>query len=214
MAVRTVEYQGFMLEREVEALTGTFPADLAEAARQALVKAVRNGGTPHPDQPRLSRAWHRAQALWSRSGGTLSQLAPEALEERLAHQVAAVTSWDSFLRARLSLEVDDLVSPAERATLDGLPQSVALLGDRVAIEYGIEDGKGVARLHLKEGQARRLRESDLPVLDRPLRFTVTRGKREAARADSIADLKRRLDELPKGKPKSGKPFRPPRRRRR
>ncbi len=214
MAVRTVEYQGFMLEREVEALTGTFPADLAEAARQALVKAVRNGGTPHPDQPRLSRAWHRAQALWTRSGGTLSQLAPEALEERLAHQMASVTSWDSFLRARLSLEVDDLVSEAERARLDGLPQSVALLGDRVAIEYGIEDGKGVARLHLKEGQARRIRESDLPVLDRPLRFTVTRGKREAARADSIADLKKRLDELPRGKPKSGKPFRPPRRRRR
>ncbi|HYK10905.1 MAG TPA: DEAD/DEAH box helicase [Gemmatimonadales bacterium] len=214
MAVRTVEYQGFLLEREAEALTGEFPPDLVNAARQALVKAVRNGGTPHPDQPKLSRSLHRAQALWSKSGATLNQLGPEALEERLTNQLASVTSWDSFLRTRLSLDVDTLVTEAERVRLDALPQSVALLGDRVAIEYGIEDGNGVARLHLKEGQARRLREADLPPLDRPLRFTVIRGKREAARADSIADLKKKLDELPKGKPKSGRPFRPPRRRRR
>jgi hypothetical protein len=214
MAVRTVEYQGFLLEREVEALAGEFPADLAAAARQALGRAVRNGGTPHPDQPRISRALHRAASLWSRSGGTLSQLAPDALEERLATQLASVASWETFLRTRLSLEVDELVTQAERARLDGLPQSLALFGDRVAIDYAVEDGQGVARLHLKEGQARRLREGDLPMLDRPLRFTVIRGKREAARADSIADLQKQLTELPKGKPKGGRAYRPPRRRRR
>jgi hypothetical protein len=157
---------------------------------------------------------HRAQALWSRSGGTLEQLAPAALEERLAAQVASVASWEEFLRTRLTLDVDALVGEAERARLDGLPQSLALFGDRVAIDYAVEDGKGVARLHLKEGQARRLRESDLPALDRPLRFSVTRGKHESARADSLADLQKKLNDLPKGKPKSGKPFRPPRRRRR
>ncbi|HEX4560444.1 MAG TPA: helicase-related protein, partial [Gemmatimonadales bacterium] len=214
MAVRTVEYQGFMLEREVEALSGEFPADLAVAARQALVKALRNGGTPHPDQPRLSRSLHRAQALWSRSGGALDQLAPAGLEEQLAAQVSSVASWEGFLRTRIALDVDALVSDADRARLDGLPQSVALFGDRVAIDYAVEDGKGVARLHLKEGQARRLRDSDLPALDRPLRFSVIRGKHEAARADSLADLKEQLNDLPKGKPRSGKPFRPPRRRRR
>jgi len=51
---------------------------------------------------------------------------------------------------------------------------------------------GVARLRLREGQARRLRERDLPSLDRPVRFIVLRGKREAVRADSLADLGTKL----------------------
>lgn len=211
IAVRSVEYCGFLLEREVETLRGPFPADLADAARKALVQAIRNGGTPHPDQPRISRAIHRAEALWRRSGGTLPQLAAEALESRLAAQLAEVSSWEGFLSTRLALEVDELVPEPERARLDGLPQSLPLLGDRVAIDYAVEGGQGVARLHLKEGQARRLRETDLPPFDRPLRFTVMRGKREAARADSLADLRRQLDQLPRGK---AKPSRAPRRHRR
>lgn len=212
LAVRSVEYAGFLLEREVERLTGTFPPDLEGGARAALVTALRNGGTPHPDQPRISRSLHRAESLWRRSGGTLGQLAPDRLEERLALQVAPVTSWEGFLRTRVNLEVDELVSTDERARLDGLPQSLPLFGDRVAIDYAVEDGRGVARLHLKEGQARRLRESDLPALDRPLRFTVLRGKREAARADSLAELRRQLDELPRGHAKKARPTRRHRRR--
>src|SRR4029077_10452688 len=158
MAVRSVEYAGFLLEREVEALNGAFPPDLADSARRALVTALKNGGTPHPDQPRLSRSLHRAEALWKRSGGTLTQLAPDALDDLLATQVAKVESWEGFLRIRITLEIDDLVATAERARLDGLPQWRALFGDRVAIDYAVEGGRGVARLHLKEGQARRLRE--------------------------------------------------------
>jgi len=205
IAVRSVEYCGFLLEREVEALNGPFPPDLVAAARRALVVALRNGGTPHPDQPRISRALHRAESLWRRSGGTLPALAVDELESRLAAQVGEVTSWDGFLATRLSLEVEGLVSEADRARLDALPQSLSLLGDRVAIDYVVEGGQGVARLHLKEGQARRLRESDLPPFDRPLRFTVLRGKREAARADSVADLRRQLDQLPRGKTKGPRP---------
>lgn len=212
MAVRSVEYCGFLLEREVEALNGVFPPELADAARQALVTALKNGGTPHPDQPRLSRSLHRAEALWRRSGGTLTQLAPDALEGLLVNQVAPVASWEAFLRTRITLEIDDLVAVAERERLDSLPQSLALFGDRVTIDYAVEGGRGVARLHLKEGQARRLREGDLPPFDRPLRFTVLRGKREAARADSISDLRRQLDELPRGKPKGDRPHRRHRRR--
>ena len=174
--------------------------------------ALKNGGTPHPDQPRLSRSLHRAEALWRRSGGTLTQLAPDALEGLLVNQVAPVASWEAFLRTRITLEIDDLVAVAERERLDSHPQSLALFGDRVTIDYAVEGGRGVARLHLKEGQARRLREGDLPPFDRPLRFTVLRGKREAARADSISDLRRQLDELPRGKPKGDRPHRRHRRR--
>jgi hypothetical protein len=59
----------------------------------------------------------------------------------------------------------------------------------------VEQGVAVARLRLKEGQARRLQPQDLPAFDRPLRFTVVRGKREAVRADSIDELRQRLSGL-------------------
>ena len=87
----------------------------------------------------------------------------------------------------------DTAIPAEvRARLDALPVSIHLYGDRVAVEYDVEQEAGVARLQLKEGQARRLQAGDLPAFDRPLRFTVLRGKRPAVRADSLEDLRRQL----------------------
>jgi hypothetical protein len=53
----------------------------------------------------------------------------------------------------------------------------------------------VVQLRLKEGQARRLRARDLPPFDRPVRFIVLRGKREAVRAETVEDLQRQLSGL-------------------
>jgi hypothetical protein len=44
---------------------------------------------------------------------------------------------------------------------------------------------GIARLRLPEKLARTISESELPVLDRPLRFIVIRGQRGAIRADTL-----------------------------
>ena len=49
----------------------------------------------------------------------------------------------------------------------------------------------------QEGQARRLQQRDVPSLDRPLRFTVVRGKRPAIRAATLEELRRQLSELPR-----------------
>src|SRR5258705_13842701 len=78
MAVRTVVYGGFTLEREVEPLPSPFPTDLAETARLALVKALLAGETPHPDQGKLRRALERFGHFWRRSGGRLPQAGGEA----------------------------------------------------------------------------------------------------------------------------------------
>ena len=72
-----------------------------------------------------------------------------------------------------------MIAEDERRVLEALPSSVHLYGDRVPVDYEVERGVGVVRLRLKEGQARRLQPSDLPPFDRPVRFTVLRGKREA-----------------------------------
>src|SRR5213078_4439809 len=132
---------------------------------------------------------------WRRSGGRLADAAGERLTARLAAQLEGVTSWDEFINTRLALDVDAAIPEGVRHELDALPSSIHLYGDRVPVDYDVDQGAGVIRLRLKEGQARRLQPRDLPPLDRPVRFTVLRGKREAVRADTLEDLRRQLSGL-------------------
>src|SRR5439155_157967 len=174
-----------------------FPSELAAAARAALRDALLAGETAHPNQARLRRALERFGFYWRRSGGQVAAAATERLAAALDAQLARVRSWQDFLDTRLDLDVDAAIPADVRAALEALPSSLHLYGDRVPLEYEVDQGRGVARLRLKEGQARRLQARDLPRFDRPLRFTVVRGKREALRADSLEELRRQLSGLPR-----------------
>ncbi len=198
MVVRTVTYFGFLLEREVEPLKDPFPVELAAAARAALAEALLGGHTAHPDQGSVRRALERFGFYWRRSGGRLEAAASERVGARLAAPLSPVASWDRFLATRLTLDVDAAIPAAERQALEALPASVHLYGDRVPLDYEVEQGVGVVRLRLKEGQARRLQARDLPPFDRPVRFTVLRGKREAVRAETVDELRRQLSGLSSG----------------
>src|SRR5258705_13901375 len=114
MAVRTVVYGGFTLEREVEPLPSPFPTDLAETARLALVKALLAGETPHPDQGKLRRALERFGHFWRRSGGRLAQAESERLSAQIAEQIARVRSWDDFIATRVVLDPDAAIPERER----------------------------------------------------------------------------------------------------
>ncbi len=197
MAVRTLEYFGFQLERESEALPSPFPEDLASAARQALADAFMKGRTPHPDQRHVRRALERSDEYWRRSGGTLSVVSPEELAGSIAEQLRGVDSWDAFLGRALALDPAALIPEEVRNRLDALPGSVHLYGDRVPLEYEVERGTGVVRMVLKEGQARRLRLSDLPSFDRSLRFAVLRARRPEIMGSSLDEIRRQLSELPR-----------------
>ncbi len=195
MIVRTVDYFGFTLDREVEPLPSPFPDELAESARRALKDALLAGETPHPDQGKVRRALERFGHYWRRSGGRLSQAQREHVAEQVAAQLAGVRSWDEFIGTRILLDPEAAIPEGERQRLDALPSSVFLYGDRVPVEYDVDQGVGVIRLRLKEGQARRLHPRDLPTFDRPVRFTVTRGKHEAVRASSLDELRQGLRTL-------------------
>ncbi len=195
MIVRMVEYFGLTLDREVEPLPSPFPEELAESALRALVEALLAGETPHPDQGRVRRALERFGYYWRRSGGRLSQARSEHVAEQIAAQLASVISWDSFIGTRIVIDPDAAIPEGERHRLDALPSSVFLYGDRVPMDYDVEHGVGVVRLRLKEGQARRLHPKDLPPFDRPVRFTVTRGKHDAVRASSLDELRQGLRSL-------------------
>jgi ATP-dependent helicase HrpA len=195
MVVRTVDYFGFTLDRDVEPLPNPFPTDLADSARKGLVAALLAGETPHPDQGKIRRALERFGHYWRRSGGRLAQADRDQIAAQLATQLAHVSSWDEFIGTRIMLDPDAAIPEHERRRLDELPSSIFLYGDRVPVDYDVEQGAGVVRLRLKEGQARRLHPKDLPAFDRPVRFTVTRGKHEAVRASSLDDLRKGLRSL-------------------
>jgi hypothetical protein len=185
---RATSYHGFELDRSREPLTGEFPGHLADRARLALAEALVAGRTTHTDQRAVARAVARIDEYWRRSGGQLGTASPDAVAVAIARQLSGVSSWDGFLRTRFQLDVRDFAGDGEREALDELPGSVALLGDRIPLHYDIEHGEPVIRLRLREGKARRLRPGTVPKLDRPIRFSVLRGRQEVLRAGSLDEL--------------------------
>jgi hypothetical protein len=194
---RRRSYFGFALDTDVEPLRGSIPAPLRAAARDALTEALVEGETPHPDQGRLRRAVETLDELWRRSGGALRAADPGAVRGRVREQLEGVESWDDFLRARVQLDPGSLVDEPTRVRLDALPGMIRLRGDAAPLDYEVADGQGVARVRLREGQARRLRAGDLPPLDRPLRFALVRGRHPPILADTVAELQAELRRAPR-----------------
>ena len=181
-------YFGFELETELETLEDEVPPELQGAARDVLAQALWDGETTHPDQHRLRRTLGELDELWRRSGGRLDAASPQVLRANIRSQLESVRGWQDFLRARIILHVDQLVDPSARERLSELPGRIHLRGDAVPLDYEVRNGQGIARVRLREGQAKRLRTDELPRLDRPLVFAVQRGRHPPILADSIPDL--------------------------
>jgi hypothetical protein len=150
----------------------------------------------HPDSGRLRRNLASLDELWRRSGGTLPALAPEALVARVRAQLDSVTSWDDFQHTRVGIDPAELIDQATRERLEALPGMARIRGDAVPIDYEVAAGEGVARIRLREGQARRLRADEVPPLDRPVRFAVQRGRHGPLLADSLSQLHTLLRRAP------------------
>lgn len=195
--VRRTEYAGFELEHQRGALHGRFPDELAVAARDALAQALLEGRTPHPHQASIAKSVLRLTDYWKKSGGRLEQAEPAAIREAIRRQLDPVDSWEAFLATPVAVDIARVVPETSRRELDALPGAVALFGDKVPLIYDLEGGAPVVRLRLKEGQARRLRPRDLPLLDRPLRLSILRGRSEILRVGSLEELRAGLDALPR-----------------
>jgi ATP-dependent RNA helicase HrpA len=193
---RRVEYHGFVLERESEALD-QFPPALAERARRVLAEAVARGEARHPAVRANQQAIDDVRTTYRRSGGLTAKLDFPELVAIYEKQLAGITSLSEFRDRRLTVDADALVARDVRDRYAALPSSVSVRGRDVDIHYDVEEtanGKvGVAQLRLPEKLARTLTEEELPSLDRPLRFVVTRGARGAARASTLPELQEELD---------------------
>jgi ATP-dependent helicase HrpA len=190
-------YFGFELDTEVEPLTGKIPEDLRDQARDLLTDLLLAGEVVHPDAGRLRRAIGELDELWRRSGGALPELSPEALRRRVRAQLDEVESWDDFLRTRITIDPAALVEQATREELESLPSMLKVRGDAAPVDYELQNGEPVARVRLREGQAKRLRPEEVPVLDRPVRFAVLRGRHAPLLADTIPELQALLRRAPR-----------------
>ena len=195
---RRVEYFGFELERETETVD-EFPPSLADDARRLLAEALAREEARHAAVKINRPIIEAVRETWRRSGGTTQRLGLEDLARMYQARLSDVHSMTDFRHANLDLraELDALVPPAARERYAALPAQVDIRDRAVEIQYDVEETPqgniGVARLRLPEKLARTLAVEELPTLDRPLRFVVTRGARGAARAPTLEALQEELE---------------------
>ena len=197
---RRRRYFGFQLDTEMEQLNGRIPDRLRDEARDLLAGLLVSGDVVHPDAGRLKRAVGELDELWRRSGGTLPDLAPDAVRRRVLAQLGQVEGWEDFQRTRVALDPAALVDQPTRERLAALPAMVRLRGDAAPVDYELQNGEGVARIRLREGQAKRLRLDEVPALDRPVRFAVQRGRHPPLPADTLPELQALLRKVPRYEP--------------
>ncbi len=189
---RRLEYFGFNLERGLDRIRGDIPVEYLDAARTTLANALLAGDVEHPYRARLDRAVKELDEYWRRSGGALKGVDRDALRALIRAQLEDVTSWEEFQRTPVQIDVAAMVPAEARAHLDSLPGALHVRGDAATLEYEVRNGEGVLRAYLREGQARRLKQSDLPQFDRPLVFAVRR-RGEVLQAETVSALQELLE---------------------
>ena len=193
---RRVQYHGFDLEREIEPIEA-FTPELAVRARRVLAEALARGEGRHPAARANQDAVESIRETYRRSGGTTPRFGFTELADYYEKQLAHLGSTSEFRHVPVAVDADAIVPGDVRARYAALPSATSVRGRDVEIHYDVEESpagsQGIARLRLPEKLARTLAPEELPVLDRPLRFVVTRGARGAARADTLEELQAELD---------------------
>ncbi|HYJ79219.1 MAG TPA: hypothetical protein VEW03_06445, partial [Longimicrobiaceae bacterium] len=191
--VRARAYHGFELDRDDQPID-RFPAELEHECRLALARAMVAGSAYHPDAPANRQVVRELREVWRRSGGKADRAAEEVLVEHLLAQLQGVHSYREFLETPLRMDPDALVPRAERGRWLALPDTVRIRGDDYPLDYGFEGDTAVARARIPAKLLYQLEDGDAPEVDRPLHWTVLRGKRESVRAASLEEAKRLLAE--------------------
>jgi hypothetical protein len=190
------EFDARHVQREIEVIDA-FPEELAQRARHVLAEALARGEARHPGVHRNRYAVEEVREVYRRSGGKTPKLGMAELTALYEQQLSDVNSLSDFRHARVNFDADAIVPREERERYAELPGTVEIRGKDVEIQYDVEESEsgvtGVARLRLPEKMARNLSEAELPTLDRPVRFVVTRGMRGAARASTLEELQDELD---------------------
>jgi hypothetical protein len=166
-------------------------------ARRVLAGALARGEARHAAVMRNRQPIEEVREAYRRSGGTTPRLGMAELTAWYAEQLRDARNLHEYRAAPLRFDADDFVPQAERARLSALPGAAEVRDRTVPMHYEIEDTPngplGVVRLVIPEKIARGLVQEELPELDRPVRFTVTRGGRGSVKAESLDGIADALD---------------------
>ena len=157
-----------------------------------LAEALARGEARHAAVMRNRQPIEEVREAYRRSGGATPRLGLAELAAWYAAQLRDVRNLHEYRAAPLRFDADAFVPQSERARLSALPGAVELRDRTVPMHYEIEDTPdgplGVVRLVIPEKVARGLAREELPELDRPVRFTVTRGARGSVKAASLDEI--------------------------
>jgi hypothetical protein len=192
---KTVEYHGFVLDSEEEAIEA-FTPEVAERARRALAEALVDGIAHHPDHGTNRAALRELREVYRRSGGQATG-GQHGLVSYIAGKLGGVSSYADFLEADIRVSADELVPRAERERWMALPDTVTLMGHDFPLDYHMEGDTAVVRARVPDWLIRDLEDEEVPTLDRPLRWTVLRGRKEALRAETLEEAREMLDRAPR-----------------
>jgi hypothetical protein len=194
---RRVTFHGFELSSEQEPL-GRFPEALIQDIRHLLADAAARGQLRHPAVRRNQPVIDEIREIWRRLGGTFPRLGQAELTAWYAAQMHSAWDWEAVRALPLLMDRRTFVSEAQRAEARALPEAVEVRDRTVGLEYDVEERDGaltpVVRLRVPEKLARTLAPSEVPSLDRPVRYVVLRGQRGSVRADDLDTLQERLDD--------------------
>ncbi|MGI9180000.1 MAG: DEAD/DEAH box helicase [Longimicrobiaceae bacterium] len=188
---RTRTYHGFELEAQEEGID-EFPAGLEEPARRALAEAMAAGAAYHRDARANRTVFRELRDVYRRSGGEAPQVRESELREYFLRRLAGVGSYSEFMEMDLAVDPDELIPAEERKRWEALPDTITLVGDEYPLDYGFEGETPVVRARVPAKLLPQLSEAKLPTLDRPLHWTVLRGKRDAIRAATLEEARQAL----------------------
>ena len=185
---RTRAFHGFELESEDEGID-RFPQGLETEARRVLADAVARGSAWHPDIARNREILRELREVFRRSAGTTAGMKEDAVTEHVAGKLAGIGSYREFMEMPLRIEPDELVPAAERARWMALPDAIEIAGREYPLDYAFEGETAVVRARIPAKVLNQVDEDEIPAFDRPLHWTVTRGKHEAVRAASLDEAR-------------------------
>jgi ATP-dependent helicase HrpA len=183
---RARTYHGFELEADEEPVE-EFPTGLEETARSALADAMAAGAAYHRAVKANRPAIRELREIYRRSGGATRDVSEASLKHYFLEQLRDVRAYSEFQERDLRIDLDELVPAAERRRWLSLPDTIELDGEEYPLDYALEGDTPIVRARVPAKLIPRLTEEDLPELDRPLHWTVVRGKRQAVRATSLEE---------------------------
>jgi hypothetical protein len=184
-----VEFHGFVLDKEDQPVDA-FPEGREEECRRALARAVVSGEASHRDGAASRDALRQLRQIHRKSGGKAG-ISEDEMADRIAAQLAEVNSYAEFLETPLRIDIDG-VDEAERDRWLSLPDHIYLEGREYPLDYAFVEGEPVVRARIPAKILNWIDDEDVPEFDRPLHWTVTRGKREHIFAATLDEAREQM----------------------